>query len=76
MANYRRAVRTLTAPNPRLAAVIEAGRAATNAARDSIRRDLEAGADARSLYERETDKERRIVLVGVLRRGIAALDHT
>lgn len=71
--SYRRARRLLAGPSPRVLAAIEAGKVTDAAARASVRRDIEAGADARALYEAETDKARRVALVGFLRRGMAAL---
>jgi hypothetical protein len=71
--NYRAARRVLSSPSARFLAAIEAGKVADAAARASVRRDIEAGADARALYEAETDKARRVALVGYLRRGMAAL---
>jgi len=71
--NYRRARRTLASPSPRVLAAIEAGRIKDAEARASVRADIEAGADARALYEAETDKARKVALLGFLRRGAAAL---
>jgi hypothetical protein len=73
--SYRKAVNVLRPNRARLKALHEEARISANAARDSVRRDLEAGADAQALYQTETDKNRRVVLVGVLRRGLSALDH-
>lgn len=74
--SYRRAVNVLRPDAKRLKAIHEAARISANAARDSVRRDLEGGADAQALYQVETDKDRRIILCGFLRRGEAALEHT
>lgn len=71
--NYRRARRTLASPSPRVLAAIEAGKVAHAAACASVRADIEAGADARALYEAETDKARKVALLGFLRRGMGAL---
>lgn len=71
--NFRGARRLLSTPSPRVLAAIEAGKVVDAAARASVKRDIEAGADARALYAVETDKARRVALVGYLRRGMAAL---
>ncbi len=71
--NYRRARAILSRPSPRVLAAIEAGRVEDAKARASVLLDIERGADARALYEAETDKARRVALVGYLRRGLAAL---
>lgn len=72
--SYRRARAVMSRPSPRVLAAIEAGKVADRIARASVKRDIEAGADARALYAAETDKARRVALVGYLRRGIAALE--
>lgn len=83
---YRSAVRILGKPTARLLVTLEAERLADNAMRDVVRAELEAGADPRALYEAASNtrrddehpdaKRRRVILVGVLRRGAVALHHT
>ncbi|GHE76010.1 hypothetical protein GCM10019059_39200 [Camelimonas fluminis] len=52
-----------------------AGHIDANAARDSVRNDLDNGADPKELYATETDQQRKVILIGVLRRGRDALEH-
>lgn len=73
--SYRRATAFLRPSREKMAKIHAEGHARANAARDSVRADLEAGASASELYERETDKERRVILVGVLRGNKTALEH-
>lgn len=73
---FRKACRVLKPDPVKMAELHDAMRADANAARDAVRKALDAGADARTLYEAETDKLRRVILVGVLRRGMAALEHS
>lgn len=71
---YRRARATLSRPAPSVAAAIDAGRRRDLEARREVKAMLEAGGDARALYEAETDKARRVALLGFLRRGASALE--
>lgn len=74
-AQFRRAARVLKPDAAKMAKLNDAMRVEANAARDQVRKALDAGADPRTLYASETDKMRRVILVGVLRRGAAALEH-
>lgn len=80
--NFRRAVRILSGPNPRLAASIAASNEADAKARCAVRAEIDAGADADELYRAEcarrgtpdADRHRAVALLGYLRRGMTALE--
>lgn len=72
---FRRARSVRSRPKTQLTARLDAERIADNALRDIIRAEIDAGADARALYAAANEPRRRVLLLGVLRRGTAALAH-
>jgi len=77
---YRSAMRSVAPSRAEMARRHAPHLAADRAARDAIRAEIEAGADPRALYDAENAKPDRgcryrgAALVGVLRRGMIALD--
>ncbi len=72
--SYRKATRVLSRPSPRVVAANLAHAERSKTARTEVRAMLQAGQDAQALYEAETDRDRRVALLGVLRRGPSSLD--
>ncbi len=72
--NYRRARRVLGTIAPSVRKANEEHAREVAAARVAIRAELEAGADPRALYDAEPRSiTRRVILLGVLMRGLKAL---
>lgn len=74
--SYAKTRRTLAKPGAATLAAIAAGKVEDRAARAAVRAMLaEPSADPWALYRAETDKPRRIALLGFLRRGPKALEE-
>lgn len=73
--SYAKTRRTLAKPAKSVLDAIADGKLEDRAARAAVRAMLAApGADPWALYRAETDKPRRVALLGFLRRGPAALE--
>lgn len=70
---YARAKSVLSRPSKSVRLAIEERKKRDQKAREEVLLLLTDGADARQLYENETDKARRVALLGFLRRGMKAL---
>lgn len=73
--SYSKAVAALRPSRSQMQKRHAQANAFANAARDSVRSDIESGLDPDFLYQKETNKERRVILLGYLRRGPEALKH-